>query len=116
QHESPNRCDAVRALVAGGAGFLGSHLVDRLLAEGHDVDVVDNLSTGSLSNLAAARATASGALHIHHLDVLAPQLGDLVVRRRPDLVYQLTTAAPGAGARAVAEATIVGVVELLEAA
>ncbi len=35
-----------RALVTGGAGFIGSTLVDRLLAEGHTVDVVDNLSYG----------------------------------------------------------------------
>ena len=42
----------VRTLVTGGAGFIGSTLVDRLLAEGHTVDVVDDLSTGSLANLA----------------------------------------------------------------
>ena len=47
----------MRALVTGGAGFIGSALVDRLLAEGHEVDVVDDLSTGSLSNLAEARST-----------------------------------------------------------
>ena len=35
----------MRVLVCGGAGFIGSHLTDRLLAEGHAVDVVDNLST-----------------------------------------------------------------------
>ncbi|HUC15833.1 MAG TPA: NAD-dependent epimerase/dehydratase family protein, partial [Acidimicrobiales bacterium] len=49
-----------RALVTGGAGFIGSTLVDRLLAEGHTVDVVDNLSTGSLANLAEARSVGSG--------------------------------------------------------
>ena len=38
-------------LITGGAGFIGSHLTDRLLAEGHTVTVVDNLSTGRLSNL-----------------------------------------------------------------
>jgi UDP-glucose 4-epimerase len=43
----------MRVLVTGGAGFLGSHLVDRLRANGHAVRVLDDLSTGSLANLAA---------------------------------------------------------------
>ena len=42
----------MRVLVTGGAGFIGSHLCDRLLAEGHQVVVVDNLVTGSLDNIA----------------------------------------------------------------
>ncbi len=42
----------MRILVTGGAGFLGSHLVDRLLAEGHDVIAMDNLITGSTDNIA----------------------------------------------------------------
>ncbi len=44
-----------RAVVTGGAGFLGSHLGDRLLAEGYDVVAVDNLVTGSLDNIAHNR-------------------------------------------------------------
>ena len=60
------------ALVCGGAGFIGSHLVDRLLADGHNVEVVDDLSVGSLANLSEARAIGSG-LRFHHLDILAPE-------------------------------------------
>ena len=41
----------MRVLITGGAGFLGSHLVDRLIADGHDVLVFDNLLTGRLENI-----------------------------------------------------------------
>jgi UDP-glucose 4-epimerase len=43
----------MRALITGGAGFIGSHLAERLLKDGNEVDVIDNLSTGTLDNLAA---------------------------------------------------------------
>ena len=43
---------SVRCLVTGGAGFIGSHIVQRLIGDGHDVRVIDNLSTGSRENLA----------------------------------------------------------------
>ncbi len=77
-----------RTLVIGGAGFLGSHLVDRLLAEDHGVDVVDDLSTGSLANLASARSM-SGELKIHHLDAGSPEADSLFAMRRPQVVYLL---------------------------
>ena len=42
----------MKALVAGGAGFIGSHLIDALLAEGHDVVCVDNYFIGTKTNIA----------------------------------------------------------------
>jgi UDP-glucose 4-epimerase len=83
----------VRVLVTGGAGFIGSNLVDRLLAEGHEVDVVDDLSTGSLANLADARKRGDRALTIHHLDITAPAVIELMARRRPELVFHLAAQA-----------------------
>jgi UDP-glucose 4-epimerase len=83
----------VRTLVTGGAGFIGSSLVDRLLAEGHEVDVVDDFSTGSLSNLAEARKSGGRSLHIHHLDITAPAVTELMARRRPELVFHLAAQA-----------------------
>lgn len=80
-------------LVIGGAGFLGSHLVDRLIAEGEAVDVVDDLSTGSLGNLAEARravaAGVSSQLRIHTSDGGIEAVGDLVALRRPREIYHL---------------------------
>jgi UDP-glucose 4-epimerase len=83
----------MRVMVTGGAGFIGSNLVDRLLVEGHEVDVVDDLSTGSLVNLAQARATAGGALTIHQLDIRKAELVDLMTRRRPAVVFHLAAQA-----------------------
>src|SRR5881397_2711536 len=51
-----------RAMVTGGAGFIGSHIVDHLLADGYRVCVVDDLSTGSVHNVAAGAA-------LHQMDV-----------------------------------------------
>lgn len=79
----------MRAMVTGGAGFIGSTLVDRLLAEGHGVDVVDDLSTGSLRNLASARSDPEHEFQLHTLDVCDPSLVELIERRRPDVVFHL---------------------------
>ena len=81
------------ALVTGGAGFIGSNLVDRLLAEGNTVEVVDNLSTGSLANLADARAAKLGRLTFHQLDVRSPDLTELMNRCRPEVVFHLAAQA-----------------------
>src|SRR5688572_22829605 len=79
----------MRALVTGGAGFIGSTLADRLLAEGYDVDVVDDLSTGGLANLAEARARGRGRFSFQKLDIRAPEMADLMRHRRPEVVFHL---------------------------
>ena len=75
--------------MTGGAGFLGSNLVDRLLAEGHEVDVLDDLSSGSLGNLADARADRTARLTFQKIDVRDPQIVDVIGRREPEVVFHL---------------------------
>jgi UDP-glucose 4-epimerase len=82
-----------RLLVTGGAGFIGSTLVDRLLAEGHAVDVVDDLSTGSLANLAEARSDPRADFTFHRMDICDPGLESLVERRGPEVIFHLAAQA-----------------------
>lgn len=106
----------MKALVVGGAGFLGSHLTERLLADGHAVDVVDDLSRGSLANLAEARAAASGELKIHTLDAGADEFGALVALRDPDVIYHLGLLPPGEPAEQCAATAVRSLMSVLEAA
>lgn len=110
----------MRALVTGGAGFIGSTLVDRLLAEGHQVDVADDLSSGSLTNLALARAEPSHRLTFHQIDICNPDIVDLMARRRPEVVFHLAAQADVrvSVARPAfdAEVNIVGTLNVLEGA
>jgi UDP-glucose 4-epimerase len=110
----------MKALVTGGAGFIGSTLVDRLLAEGHEVDVIDDLSSGSLSNLAEARADRSNKLSFQQMDIRDAQLVDVMARRKPEVVFHLAAQADVrvSVARPAfdAEVNVVGALNVLEGA
>ncbi|TAK05316.1 NAD-dependent epimerase/dehydratase family protein [Patescibacteria group bacterium] len=72
----------MKILVTGGAGFIGSHLVDALVARGHRVTVLDNLSTGNRGNVhSKARFVRA--------DVASPAAERLVKRLKPDVIYHL---------------------------
>ncbi|MAJ47428.1 MAG: hypothetical protein CBC35_09340 [Planctomycetes bacterium TMED75] len=78
-------------LVTGGAGFIGSHLVEHLLQGGHEVWVVDDLSTGRESNLDQARHMAPDRLHFVHSD-LSDWLDGAGAKRTFNSVYHLAAA------------------------
>lgn len=101
--------------MVGGAGFVGSHLTERLLAEGHVVDVVDHLGSGSLANLAEARKVA-GELKIHTLDAAAAEFDAVVAMRAPEVIYHLGLLPPGQPAEQTAASTLASLMAVLESA
>ena len=68
-----------KILVTGGAGFIGSHVVDLFVAQGYEVVVVDDLSTGRTSNL-------NPAAKFYQMDIRSPQLRDVFEAEKPDYV------------------------------
>jgi len=70
-----------KVIVTGGAGFIGSHIVDKLLARGHEVHVLDNLSSGSRDNLAQ-----TNHVQLHVLDIRSSEARALIERLSPDFV------------------------------
>jgi UDP-glucose 4-epimerase len=102
----------VRAAVTGGAGFIGSHVVDALVARGDEVHVVDNLATGRRENL-----NDGATLHEH--DIREP-LDELFAEIRPEVVVHLAAQADvGTSVEQPlldAEVNVLGTVKVLEAA
>ena len=77
----------MRAVVTGGAGFIGSNLVDALLARGDQVAVIDDLSAGKLSNLEQALATGAS---FHQLDIRdGAGVDELFAQLQPQVVFHL---------------------------
>lgn len=69
----------MRVLVTGGAGFIASHVVDLLIAAGHEVAVVDNLSTGRRENV-HPRA------RFYQVDIASPELREVIALERPEVI------------------------------
>ncbi len=73
----------MKILVAGGAGFIGSHLVDALLKEGHQVDILDNFVTGRRENIA----------HLNGVEVIEMDISEKVPDKKYDRIYNLASPA-----------------------
>jgi UDP-glucose 4-epimerase len=108
----------VRTLVTGAAGFIGSTLVDRLLADGHSVVGVDDLSSGNSVNL--GRAERAEAFEFVKADIVDADLNGLLRDTKPEVIFHL--AAQISVSRSVdepqfdASVNVVGTVRLAEAA
>jgi len=103
----------MKVLVTGGAGFIGSHVVDALVAADHDVLVVDNLSTGRRENL-------NPRARFHQLDINDRQTVELIRDERPDILdhhaAQMDVRRSVTDPLFDARTNILGTITLLEAA
>lgn len=101
----------MRVLVTGGAGFIGSHIVDRLVQEGHKVSIIDNLSTGKTENL-------NREAEFYKLDIENPRIEKVIKKEKPEVICHL--AAQMDVRRSVADpafdakTNIIGMINLLE--
>jgi len=108
----------MKAMVTGGAGFIGSHLVDRLVDEGWEVLVVDDLSVGRIANLADARAR--GRVQFHQVDIRDEAFVTVTERFRPEVIFHFAAQAsvPVSARDPLFDASvnILGTINVLEAA
>jgi UDP-glucose 4-epimerase len=106
-------------LVTGGAGFIGSHLCDRLLAEGKRVVAVDDLSVGRIANLAEARSYGQ-LFTFHNIDIRLDELRTIFQRHRPEVVMHVAAQASVSVSvkdpQLDASVNLVGLLNVLEAA
>ena len=90
----------MKALLTGGAGFVGSHLADALLNRGHEVLVIDDLSTGSMDNIAHLKGRP-GFESVIDTVMNEPLMATLV--ERSDMVFHLAAAV---GVKLIVEAPV----------
>jgi UDP-glucose 4-epimerase len=73
----------MKVLITGGAGFIGSHLVEKYLARGDQVAVIDDFSTGSKKNIADAMKSN---VTVYEMKLQSPEIAEVVRREKPDLI------------------------------
>jgi UDP-glucose 4-epimerase len=72
----------MKCLITGGAGFIGSHLVDKLIEEGHKVVVLDNLSLGKKENI-------NKKAKFYKIDICSSKIKNVFKKEKPDIVFHL---------------------------
>lgn len=72
----------MKIIVTGGAGFIGSNLVDSLISKGYEVHIIDNLSTGKLENL-------NKQAYFYNTDITSPNINDIFKQIKPDVLFHL---------------------------
>ena len=103
----------MKIVVTGGAGFIGSNIVDAYLEEGHEVHILDDFSTGQKSNL-------NGKAELHEVDITDPRAARVIERIKPDAIShhaaQMDVRHSVADPTFDARVNIIGFITLLEAA
>ena len=103
----------MKVLVTGGAGFIASHIADAYLAGGHEVVIIDDLSSGKRANLPAAAK-------FYHADIRSPEAREIVRSERPQVLShhaaQMDVRRSVADPAFDAEVNVLGFINLLEAA